>query len=505
MEFFELGPKEVLRNMVEEAEGGGEVEEYAYLMLDGKVLEFDFGQSNEEEEMRSEDMAVFFGRVTEEDRRKIEFRKEVKEIGENYGRYLRCYDPGAFFNFHHVSAVRIDGPRSKVLVSYGNSTLLRISKRNYKEYFEENLYKRTRKYHFLVKEVFPEINKSSESFVIYKKLRQSLIRITYRKGDVILREQQPLNNLFILTKGSLKMTKNLDTEKLDTLLQMLKSKLVNNDELSRGDKQNILMLKNMIKNLRLKLKDIKVHKPIRIAILTQRDLFGEECLSFSKSDRTSVFHIEAAEESEVYCLDSEMMRDTLPHDYYQKLFKLFQKKLEIRMEKFNKESPPLLKEFERKVKETNYNSISDIFGVVNKSEKNNILKNFLRTRVEDENASYLKLPKSQAVMSKIHTKLKGSGRLRQVLRFKKEYSHKNKSKEFFQELFQRERIRRMEQQETVRDGIFSTGRKMRRYKVSNPQKISKIYDVNVIKRSSTVIYCRMMTRSTSERTILGRL
>lgn len=451
--------------------------EAAFLILEGEVLQFNNSELKKTD-LLDDHGPIFFGKMTEQRRKKIKFQNDVKKLSLKFGKYQKNYKQGDFFNQNSLLDAKKKIRENCILTAYCDSIILKLGLEDFEKYFRSVIEKREKVNHGLLKDFFPNLMADKNSIAIFKALNHSMIRRTYKKGEKIINEFDLQNSLYLISNGTVQLTKNLDTVKMAQTVETLKKKISENAKIGNTDKKRIFLLKDLMKQLSMKLNDMEVKKLIQITVLVTGDKLGEGSLHSSKADNTSLFGAEACEKTELYSINARVLAHHLPADYRNKMLDTFETKMRIRLEKFKKESPQILKNFEEKVKKIDYVNVCRTFKMVNKSERSNIVKNFIKSRVVDNKGKFLNLPKSKTVKEKFKQKIVASSRLRQVLRYKKEYDFKKKSKNYMDDLLEKLEFRKVKHKRSrsmeTENGIFMAKKNFHKIKLLNSKKISKI-------------------------------
>ena len=113
-------------------------EKSAFLLLKGKILEFD-NTKIKEEDISDDDYTMFFGNMTKERKKKLKFGKKIKELSLKFGHHLNTFSEGDLINSKIFTKTPLN---DSIITAFSDSIILKITHKNFKNFFEKKIERR---------------------------------------------------------------------------------------------------------------------------------------------------------------------------------------------------------------------------------------------------------------------------------------------------------------------------------------------------------------------------
>ena len=345
--------------------------------------------------------------------------EHLKELESMYGRLANTIPEGEFFGHELILSNQSTILREySAVVMSKTAELLVLTPKSFELFFKKFVHRRNMRLIKVLESIFPNI-RSQFSTERLNKMTNIFFDIHKRRGKFMSKEGERSSRIYIVVDGRLKISKTLDTKKFKKLLEEQQKKIQEKIEQSEVDKEQQAMLDACLKELTLNLEDMNITKSLLIGSLSQHDIIGEESLLESTSENVSFFTIQCLTDCKLFMLNAEDLLESFPENLISSLVSGYYFKLRQRMNRFNKESPLILKRFEDKVKKIDYINLSSLFGVVGLGEKSNMIKTFIKSRIVEKKGSMIR-PGNKERIAKVEAKLVRMSRRTMVLRHKNE-------------------------------------------------------------------------------------
>ena len=185
-----------------------------------------------------------------------------------------------------------DAPRNASGVAADDLELLVISKKDYNDLFADIMLEERRFKMELVDKVLPEIgfySKKDLTSLVYK-----IKEHNFAKGEILFKEGQKFDKMYIIIKGTVSVKKCLDTEFLTTKIMPKTDGPANFTGLMMGNAKSetdleLLTIITDPKYERVNLNTIKIVKQIGISILSQGEIIGDEMMILNKNAFQSIY------------------------------------------------------------------------------------------------------------------------------------------------------------------------------------------------------------------------
>jgi len=354
----------------------------SYLLLQGKIGLFKGFSDNHKKE------AIFFG--TE----KTQEKKSTKlyEFEDVYGSIKKIMREGAFFGHRLIDG--LEAKRMLSAVSIVPSLVLILEEDDHDHIFKKINETKDQTRFKILKEFFPYIDLGGKNSLV--PLMDSMIKLKARRGQTIITEDRDANYMYLLLEGRVKLSKRLDSKKLFFLLEEQKKVMIRRQEVSEIEEQRMKMLRTCIENIGAKLKKMDIRRNLMIGSLKKLDVFGEEAL-FQDEKKFSIFTAVCETDCSFMMIKDRDLKSSLPFKLNRALKKIFDNKVRLRLKRYTQQCPPLLKNFEEKVKKMDFLNLANLFEFVNQGEKSLLINEMVKSRSID-----LKKGKSyRAMKSKI--------------------------------------------------------------------------------------------------------